>query len=245
MENTNQMYFQEVTMTKKNQLLMLLGLMFLSNLAFSRAGFGHGSFHGSFRGARSFGRSSGGYFDLAIFSAVLGYHGLKSWFNGLFSAKSSKPRVRSEDNVDTIVDQLYYQHEINKSSTQLKYLFSQTYIALQYAWMKQDLSLVAQELSDKLIRDLNKPLNSLKKNKLVDYLKDIEFTTIKLLKVNKIRKNSYVIRVRLSGLMIDERVAFKDLASMDNKTLNKKEFSDIMDFSYCPYTGWKAVYLKV
>ena len=147
-------------------------------------------------------------------------------------------------NCEEEINELYYQHKIDKDIKQLKRMFAQAYINLQEAWMKQDLAL-APQLSDKLRRDLNKLLSSLKRNNVVDYIKDIEFTSIQLLKVSKLKDQSIVIRVRLSGTMIDERIPLQKLASITNNSFRKKKFSDLMEFSYHPYSGWQAVYLEV
>lgn len=220
---------------------MAVGLMLVSTYAFSRAGFGHASF----RGARSFGRSSGRHhIHLAIFGIAMAYEALKICIKKLIAPRSPNKKRIINNTVYDEIDLLYKQNEINMNPPQLKHLFSDIYISLQQAWMKQDLSEASQVLSEQLIQDLDKPLNSLKKRQLADYIRDIEFHQIEFLKVSKV-KNSRVIRVQLSGLMIDERVSLSELSSMSKKTFSKKEFSDIMEFSYSPDYGWKVVYLKV
>ncbi len=220
--------------------------MLVSCYAFSRAGFGHVRF--GFRGARSYGHSRTNVFiDLAVWGTAMGYYFLKACIQKLKSPKSPKSPKQEliiDKNVEHHIDFLFLQNEIDMNATQLKLLFSDIYISLQQAWMKQDLSQANQVLSEQLIRDLNKPLNSLKQRQLVDCIRDIEFNQIKLIKLSKI-KNFQVVRVQLSGFMIDERVSLGELGSVGKKAFYKKEFTDIMEFSYHRNNGWKAVYLKV
>ena len=226
---------------KRTQLLMAIGLMVFSCYAFSRAGLGHVGFQG-LRTYGHFGRYH--YFELAVWSIILVYYFIKSSIQKLKSPQAPSQERVVDNKLEYQIDLLYQQNEIDMNTTQLKRLFADTYMSLQQAWMKQDLSQANQILSEQLIRDLDKPLNSLKQAQLVDYIRDIEFKQVNLVKINK-AKDSLVIRVQLSGLMIDERVSLGKLGGMDKKTFCKKEFTDTMEFSYQPYEGWKAVSLKV
>lgn len=228
-------------MFKRKYWLMFLGLFLISNYAFARAGFGHGGF----RGGRSYGRSVGfGMIDFSVLGVYFLYNYIKSkWLDSSSSNIEHSTNVRN-NSIEGRINQLFKENHIDKNATQLKNMFADVYISLQQAWMKQDLSLAKQVLSDQLIQELNKPLNSLKKRQLVDYMRAIEFSQIKLINMSR-KKQKLMIRVQMTGLMVDERIHLNQLDKMDEQYFMQKPFSDVMVFSYEPHKGWKAEYLKV
>jgi hypothetical protein len=228
---------------KKNQFFLFFSLMVLSCFAFSRAGFGHGGFGG----ARSFGHSyhggRGSAFEGILILSYLGlsqfFYKIKSWF---FSSNQSKKQV-VEKSVDDEINQLHYQQIIDKDASELKHLFAKIYKKMQQGWSEQDLERHNKILSSLLISDLNKQLKSLKKANLIDYIDEIVFDNVNLISVMRYQQ-SVIIRTRLMGSMIDERISKYELGDAKGKHFVKKPFNDILEFSYDSVNGWKAVFLK-